>query len=269
MTIMTDTTLNNKWQARIEARRTGAHRMGNEVVSYVEELLRDNHVTVDDVAAFLTPDELHTIHEHVENLARKRAENARQAAERHAQHEAAKLVRQQEIEDYYRQNPVLPLTGVEITSESGLFDILAHYHITKVKCSFDAYYNWGEFQNIDGVGVDHVYLSPFDDDEIEIELDELPGDEDGSVGDAIHDYLVDVAHERAADVAAEGCSLEEEGVVIFDVSTRRITASATLEMKIDKLVELTWEPMRTSPTNRSKVIIRGSVTLPFLFIFVL
>jgi len=53
-------TSDNKWQSRIEQKRTGPYAW-DRVVNYVNRIVRDHHVPIDDVAPFLLPNELQAI----------------------------------------------------------------------------------------------------------------------------------------------------------------------------------------------------------------
>src|SRR6516165_9002424 len=81
----TATTVTTKWQSRIEQRRN----KHDSVASYVDGLIRANHVSIEDVAPFLTADELYVVQNAVAEIARQKAEaEARAEAERLQQAEA-------------------------------------------------------------------------------------------------------------------------------------------------------------------------------------
>ena len=63
----TQTNQPTKWQARIEKRRNER----GDVLGYVDQIIRDSKVPLDDVAAFLTPEELREITYHIAHRAKQ------------------------------------------------------------------------------------------------------------------------------------------------------------------------------------------------------
>jgi hypothetical protein len=135
----------NKWQARIEKRRNDG-----AVLAYVDGLIQQRHVSLEDVTSFLTSDELQEVRNTVtERVKREAEEKAREEADR-AERERKAEENRRLIAAFYEQNPPLPPTTVpEIKTESELFDVLARYHIAKVECSFEARYHWEELECIE------------------------------------------------------------------------------------------------------------------------
>jgi hypothetical protein len=231
-----------KWQARIEKRRNER----GDVLGYVDQIIRDNKVPVDDVAAFLTAEELQEINYRV-------AYRAKQEAAAKAQNEADRLKREIRVEENDRQraafwkcNPPSPLTAApDIETESALFDVLSRYHIVKVRYSFySVNYHWERFQNIENPTIE-AWLGPRggtlpSDIGVDLMDDELPGDEDGRIGNAIYEAIEQLASDRAMVATNEGKL--QEGTVTFDVRDRCIKLEAVVEVTRDEDFTKEWAP---------------------------
>jgi hypothetical protein len=229
MDIMTD-----KWQSRIGKRRNE----NRDVLGYVNGLIRDNHVILEEVAATLTPDELQQIKDTL-------AERARKEADEKARWEAESLERKRKDEEnqrrlaaFWEKNSPSPLTTApDIQTESELFDVLARYHITRVEYSFAVVrYHWDRLDYIEDPSIEAWLPS-----DIAIDLQtELPGDDDGdlSIGEAIYESVKESASQRAAIAADEGRL--QEGKVIFDVPARHISVEATIEVIREERLERVW-----------------------------
>jgi hypothetical protein len=222
--------VNNKWQSRIEKRRN-EHQ---NVLGYVDGIIRGNHVALEDVASFLTPDEL----QQLKNII---ADRARTKAEEQARWEAHEREQQRRAEEnerlraaFWEKNPPLALVAApDIKTGSELFDVLACYHIAKVEYSVETVnYHWDEFVNIEGSTIQAWLPS-----DIEIDLEtELPDDEHG-IGDAIYEAIKKLASERAAE-ATEAGRLQENSIVTIDVPVRRVNLDAIVEVIREERFEM-------------------------------
>ena len=230
-----------KWQARIEKRRSE----GENVVPYVDRIIQDKHVSLKQVTAFLTPEEL----QEMERLA---AQRAKEKAGLEARMEAQRIEDEREFEEsvrlratFWESNPPSPFTAVpDIKTESELFDALARYHIVKVEYSFYAVdYHWDEFLRIEQPDIEAWLCSG---EELDLRSEEalgLPEDDDGSIGYVIYEAIEELASKRA-EVATDEGKLQE-GTVTFDVPNRRITLEAVVEVTRKEDFELTWSPDET------------------------
>jgi hypothetical protein len=235
----------NKWAARIEERRK-ENRYSHHVEGYVMGLVTANHVSLDELKPWLTPDEIAYIEEQARLKAEADARAKAESEERRRIEAQEEEARQHVIAAFYAANPPSPLAAVaQIETENELLDILARYHIAKVECSFQIhYYNWDENYDVEDVSICKASLVGSD---IRMELEYLPGDDDGNMYDAIYDAIVEMAHARAEQAARECHGLmchdddENEGTVIFDVQARRIIVDAPVEVTRNESVEISWE----------------------------
>jgi hypothetical protein len=266
--------LKNKWQNRIEKRRNER----GDVLGYVEQIIRDSKVPLDDVAAFLTPEELEETKYRIKHRAKE------EAAAR-ARMEADALARAIKYEEnkraraaFWKSNPPSRLTAVpKIETESAPFDALARYHIARVEYSFYIVeYHWERFLGIEQPDIEAWLPSeiaidlrtelpddaeePDDDSKTADDTDELvevPEDdtdeadddeewfdpsyaEGGRIGTAIYKAIKDFASDRAAVAADEGKI--QSGKVIFDVRGRRIKLEATVEVTREEDFKKEWAP---------------------------
>jgi hypothetical protein len=203
------------------------------VLGYVDGIIRDNHVSVDEVAACRL------------ERAIKYEENKRRRAA------------------FWKSNPPSPLTAVpKIETESALFDVLARYHIARVEYSFYIVeYHWERFLGIEqpdieawlpaDITIDLPTELPGDDGTVEVpdddtdeaDDDEWPGpdaEEGGRIGTAIYKAIKGFASDRAAVAADEGKL--QGGTVTFDVQHRRIKLEATVEVTRDEDFKKEWAP---------------------------
>jgi hypothetical protein len=236
METITNTPTTNKWQARIEKRRSDGQN--GAVSCYVDGIIRDNHVSLDDVESCLTSDELQAVRDML-------AERAKRQAEEKAQEEAHRLKRQRWVEEnnrlmaaFYEKNPPSPLTAApDIETESALFDVLARYHIAKVEVVFGARYHWERFEYIENLSIGKAMLPGG----IQTDLHELPADDEGCVGDAISEVVEWMADERASQaVCLIDGRVQEEGTVTFDVPSRRIIVDITAEVTSEESFQMSW-----------------------------
>jgi hypothetical protein len=255
----TQTNEPTKWQARIEKRRNERH----DVLGYVEQIIRDSKVPLDDVAAFLTPEELEETQYRIKHRAKKeaaaRARMEADALERAIKYEENKRRRAA----FWKSNPPSPLTTVpKIETESALLDVLDRYHIARVEYSFfTVEYDWERFQGIydpdieawlpADITIDLRTELPSDDDTVEVpddDTDEADDDErpdpdageGGHIGTAIYKAIKDFASNRAAVAADEGKL--QGGTVTFDVQHRRIKLEARIEVTRDEDFKKEWTP---------------------------
>jgi hypothetical protein len=225
--------MDSKWQGRIEKRRNDPY---GSVVAYVDGIVRNNHVALEEVAQVLTPNEL----QEIKDIQMKRA---KEKAESEARMEADRLERERKYQQnqarlgaFWENNPPPSfLTAVpDIQSENDLFDILARYHIAKVEYCFDHVdYHWDQFLGICD-GVISAWL-PLD---IEISLEDgLPGDDDGEIGETIRKAITEFGKDGAR--GAPGKLID--GKVVFNVSARLISVEVTSEVTREELYEDSWK----------------------------
>jgi len=224
----------NKWQNRIEKRRNDSLN----VAGYVDQLIRSSHASLDDVEPFLTADESQEVKTALAERERRKADGRALAEAQRREQERKDEENRRLLAAFWQRNPPSPFTTVpecELT-ESELFDVLARYHIARVEYSFDAvHYHWEDFRCIEDPTIDAWLPS-----DIEVSLDDLPGDEDGSIGEAICEAIKELAAQRAAFAADEGRL--QEGTVSFDVTARRVGLHATVEVTRDEDFAKVWSP---------------------------
>jgi hypothetical protein len=234
----------NKWQSRIEQRRTDPRSAPWAVVNYVEGLMLCNKVPFEDLAPFLTADELQAIQN-------KASERARQQAEAHARYEAERLQRQEEWRkleqriaafrsehpfpipaitladvENLNKSPVFPCSSADIenlnkSNEKALFDILHRYSIIQLVWQADILrYHWDDFEGFEDSYIRSITLGD------DIELDDL-GDAlfpnfdqsdqpDGNIAEALSEAINNIAETRAYEMA-NNCKINDPLSVTFDV----------------------------------------------------
>jgi hypothetical protein len=240
----TVTATDSKWKARIEQRRKEG---GRSVLNYVNQIIRCNNVLLEDVASFLTSDEV----QQLRNIIADREKAEAEAAAYWAAQERERQMRANENERlrtaFWEKNPPSCLVAApNIETESQLLDVLACYHIAKVEYSVEIVrYHWEDFEYIESADIKAWLESDID---IDLE-DGLPGDEDCEIGTAILEAIKELASERAAKADNAG-RIQDGTAVIFDVPNRRINLDAIVEVTRKESFKDSWSPDQDS--NESK-----------------
>jgi hypothetical protein len=196
---------------------------------------------LEDVASFLTSDEV----QQLKNIIADREKAEAEAAAHLAAQERDLQIRTNENERlrtaFWEKNPPSRLDApLNIETESQLFDVLARYHIVKVEYSVEMVRcHWERVEYI--LAIKAWLMS-----DIKIDLKaDLPGDNDGEIGTAIHEAIKELALERVAKAENAG-RIQESTAVIFYVPNRWINLHAIVEVIREETFEEPWSPDQDS-----------------------